>query len=178
MTQEPAKRTSADRGPQHASSECSFCLPTGDPHGLTDRIIWEDESFLVTHPLEADGPTYLGLLLLQTKRHVAGLADLRDDESRELGLLMARLSRSIKECTGAAWTYGYAFMEGVRHVHMFIVARYSATPKEYHRLGIVEWPERPQGGPEEVAQLSARLRKVMANPPGSREIEIGRSDID
>jgi diadenosine tetraphosphate (Ap4A) HIT family hydrolase len=128
-----------------------------NPAPLRERLIFEDEAFHVTHQLEEEGPSYLGILLIQTKRHAQGIAELTDSEGTELGWLIQRTSRALKSCTRAAWTYVFSFTEGYRHVHVIVAARYPETPKQYVRLAITDWPDAPKGGHPEVADLSRRL---------------------
>jgi diadenosine tetraphosphate (Ap4A) HIT family hydrolase len=59
-----------------------------DPAPLRERLIFESASFHVSHQLEDEDPTYLGALLIQTKRRTEGLAELTDTEGRELGWLI------------------------------------------------------------------------------------------
>jgi diadenosine tetraphosphate (Ap4A) HIT family hydrolase len=132
-----------------------------DPTPLRDRLVFEDGSFHVSHQLEEDGPSYLGNLLIQTKRHAEGMAELTELEGQELGSLIQQTSRALKSCTAAAWTYVFSFTEAFRHVHVVVMARYPNTPKQYVRLAITDWPEAPKGGRAEVAQLSQKLRDSM-----------------
>ena len=139
-----------------------------DPSSVRNRLIYESELFHIRHELEEPGPSYLGALLIQTKRHASGMAELADAEGRELGYLIQRTSRALKSCTSAAWTYVYSFTEAYRHVHVFVAARYPDIPKKYVRLAITEWPGAPRGGRAEVEELCRRLRESMA-PTASRE---------
>jgi diadenosine tetraphosphate (Ap4A) HIT family hydrolase len=58
--------------------------------------IYEDELLYAGH----GGPGYLGYLFVEPKRHVPGWADLTDKEAQALGLLVARLSRALKQSEG------------------------------------------------------------------------------
>lgn len=136
---------------------CVFCDQIRDDI-FEKLLIYEDELFIATHRLDENAPSYLGLILIQTKRHVHDLGELSEEEAPKFGILIQRISKALKETTGAEWTYSYTFMEGVRHVHNFLTARYSKVPKQYLRLDIGNWPEAPLGGPKEVFELSEKLR--------------------
>ena len=138
---------------------CYFCERLAGPSEIQDRTICETARLHVSHELVEGEPTYLGYLLIQTKRHVPDLAALTNTEAHELGLLIQRISQALKICTDAEWTYVLGFMEAVQHVHVFVAARYPKTPKEYVRLGITEWPEAPKGDRAAVVELSRRLRE-------------------
>jgi histidine triad (HIT) family protein len=147
---------------------CIFCERLVAAGSLASRLIYEDGHFHVSHQLAERGSTYLGLARLQTKRHVRDLSDLNVEEARALGPLLSRVSRAVESCTGAAWTYCYSFLEGSRHLHILITARYPNVPKEYVRLDIGNWPAAPQGGPQEVADLAQRLRAAMGTGESTR----------
>jgi len=132
-----------------------------EPARVRDRLVWESASFHVHHHVEEDGSSYLGALLIQTKRHAPGLAELSDAEAQELGRLIHRTSRALKSCTTAAWTYVHGFTEAYRHVHVFVAARYPNTPKAYVRLAVAEWPGAPKGDHHDVIELARRLRESM-----------------
>jgi histidine triad (HIT) family protein len=160
---------SASHGPNAVSDptrsgsdpDCHFCQRMVDPGLLRDRLVFEDGSFHVSHQLEENGPSYLGIVIMQTKRHAPGMAELTTLEAQELGALVQQTSRALKSCTDAAWTYVFSFTEGFRHVHVVVAARYPNMPKQYVRLSITDWPDAPKGGRPEVVALSRRLRESM-----------------
>jgi diadenosine tetraphosphate (Ap4A) HIT family hydrolase len=141
--------------------ECLFCRQMRDPSLLQSRLVYEDEFFHASHYFDERAPTLLGLVLIQTKRHVNDLSELTDSEAQGLGILVQKISKALKSSVGAAWTYCYCFMEGVRHVHVFVSARYPSLPKEYVRLNISNWPEAPTGRLKEVGELAIRLRSIV-----------------
>ncbi len=146
---------------EYVQSACLFCQRDNSPT-FEDRLIYEDELFLASHRLDEQAPSYLGLVLIQTKRHVNDLGELTEAEAERLGTLIRRVSQALKATTGAAWTYCYCFMEGVRHVHAFVTARYPGVPQEYVRLDTGNWPRAPVGGQREVVELAKRLRSMIA----------------
>jgi histidine triad (HIT) family protein len=137
---------------------CLFCdgahLRAQDPA----RVVYEDDRFYVTHPLDGDEPTYLGSLMTVTKRDVPSFAELTFDEAQALGLLLSRVSRALKVATGAGHAYAYFFGEGFNHLHVFTVARYDDMPADYVRLDVERWPEAPRGDAAAVEALCAVLR--------------------
>jgi len=141
-----------------ALEKCYFCDRLIDVKQLEGHMIYEDELILVTHEIDAEVPTYLGAVLIQTKRHTEnGLASLTDAEGQRIGIIVAQVSRALKELVGAAWTYTYCFTEGFRHVHQFVVARHPKMPQEYVRLRFDEWEQAPKGSPAQIAELSHQL---------------------
>jgi len=138
--------------------ECLFCRRMKERSLLKERLVYEDEYFHASHHIAEKGSSLLGVVLLQSKRHVNDLSELDDSEAKDLGLLLKEVSRALKETMKAPWTYCYSFLEGVRHVHVFVAARYDGLPREYLRLNIGEWPQAPVGGIPQVNELASRLR--------------------
>lgn len=68
-----------------------------------------------------------GWLAVQTRRHVARLAELDDRESGSLGVVLRDASTWLESATGADRTYTYALGEGVRHVHIMVGVPQSAN---------------------------------------------------
>lgn len=141
---------------------CRFCALSQDPLSVLGGLLYED-AFVYAYHYSRDGePGYLGHLLLVTKRHVPGLADLTTAEGQAIGLSLARLSQALKVCTGAEKVYAEAYYEVVPHVHLHLIARYPGTPQEYWRWKVGEWPQAPCGGPEAIAALCEQLRASLA----------------
>ena len=128
------------------------------PEQLESRLVYEDEHFHASHHVDDGRPSLLGVVLIQTKRHVNDLSELNEPESKGLGELVKDVSVALKAEVGAAWTYCYSFLEGARHVHVFVTARYPGVPSEYVRLNIGDWPLAPLGDVDEVEALASRLR--------------------
>lgn len=143
--------------------ECLFCAiqrgkapPIGGP-------VYEDELVYAHHFEDGDGPSYLGHLLVETRRHIPGFADLTPAEAQAVGLLIARLSHALKASTGAEKVYAVFYGEVTPHLHVHLTARYRETPAEYLRWNIEDWPDAPRGGADEVAALCHRLRRALAS---------------
>lgn len=141
--------------------DCLFCSRLAGEGALREPMIYEDPFFHVSHAVNEGGLSYLGQLLVQTKRHATDLGDLTLTESARLGEILSRLTRALQSTTGAEWTYAYSFLEGYRHVHVFVTARYPNLPEEYVRLDVDGWPNAPRGSRYDVAELAGRLRAAM-----------------
>jgi histidine triad (HIT) family protein len=143
-------------------TDCLFCNiqqgvtpPAGGP-------IYEDELVYAHHSHFDDGPVYLGSLAIETKRHTPDFADLTPAEAQAIGLLIARLSRALKICTGAEKVYVEFYAEVTPHLHTFLTARYPGTPAEYLRWNVKDWPDAPRGDVQDIAALCERLRTTLA----------------
>jgi len=142
---------------------CLFCNLYKDPHSLVGGIVYEDAFVYAYHYAQGEGLNYLGHLLLVTKRHVPGLAELNDAEGQAVGLSLARLSTALKASTGADKVYAEAYYEVNPHLHVHLVARYPATPPAYWRSKIGDWPDAPKGGQEAITALCERLKTQLAS---------------
>ena len=127
--------------------------------------VYEDELVYAGHAAIPKGQTssYLGSLMVEPKRHISGLADLNDDESQKVGLLIARLSRALTTSEGAEYVYMFVLGHAVPHLHIWVVPRYPGTPREYWGLRVDEWPGAPRGGADKIATLCKRIREYLAN---------------
>jgi histidine triad (HIT) family protein len=139
-------------------SACLFCNTYTDLPFAFGGILYEDDFVYAHHYRQDVDPSYLGHLMLMTKRHVPGFAELTDAEGQAVGLSIARLSKALKACTGAEKVYVEAYYEVNPHLHLHLIARYPETPQEYWRWKVGDWPEAPQGGPEEITVLCEQLR--------------------
>ncbi|MFZ0829694.1 MAG: hypothetical protein WCB18_03125 [Thermoplasmata archaeon] len=139
---------------------CFFCKRLSLPLADQDPLIYEDSLVHVSHELDEAAPTYLGTIVIQTKRHTdAGLSSLTDEEGERIGELVAQISRAVRELVGASWCYTYCFTEGYQHMHQFVVARHPRMPPEHVRLGAKDWPGAPRGNPEQIRSLASSLAK-------------------
>jgi len=137
---------------------CLFCTTYKDLPFTFGGILYEDDFVYAHHYCQDEGPSYLGDLMLMTKRHVPGLAELTEAEAQAVGLSVARLSKALKACTGAEKVYVVAYYEVNPHLHLHLIARYPETPREYWRWKVGDWPEAPRGRPEEITALCEQLR--------------------
>ncbi|GHO80495.1 HIT family protein [Ktedonobacter sp. SOSP1-85] len=137
---------------------CLFCQSYKYLPSAIGGLVYEDDLVYAHHYCRDEGPSYLGYLLLKTKRHVPGFEDLDEAEAQAVGLAVTRLSHALKVCTGAVKVYLEAYGEVNPHLHLHLIARYPGTPEEYWRWKVGRWPEAPCGNASEVAALCDQLR--------------------
>lgn len=145
------------------TSNCLICnkqrgiiLPPGG-------AIYEDELVYASHSFipQDESNVYLGLLFLEPKRHITGLEELTDAESRRIGELITRLSKALKVSTGAEHIYLFVLGHHVDHLHFWLIPRYLGTPREYWGFRVDEWPDAPRGGEFEIKILCDRIRSLL-----------------
>jgi histidine triad (HIT) family protein len=127
----------------------------------------QDELVLVSHIAAPDtlgGPgttAYLGQLLVEPRRHAAGLADLTDAEARAVGLWCARASRALRHVAGAEHVYAAVFGDAVPHLHVHLLPRFPGTPREYWGTHVNRWPQARRGDAAGIGELVQELRDYL-----------------
>jgi diadenosine tetraphosphate (Ap4A) HIT family hydrolase len=76
--------------------------------------VWQDELWRVTTSLVAPVP---GFSYLEPKRHIAYVTDLDGEEATTLGATLARVTRTLRDITGAQLVYVNVFGDRVGHLH-------------------------------------------------------------
>ena len=125
---------------------------------LDEELVWASHGF---HP-ERNPEPYLGYLVVEPKRHAAGFYDLTDDEAAAVGVAIARVSRALREAQGAEHVYLVVVGHHTPHLHVHLIPRYPGTPREFwDPMRIDEWPEARHGGPDDAAEVAARVRAAL-----------------
>ena len=143
-------------------AECLICRELRGDVPVPGGFLWQEEVAVAFHvpPLDEIGNPrpYLGHLLIVTRRHVARLGELTDEESAAVGRAAARLARALTDAGGAEWVYSAVIGSGVPHFHLHLLLRYAGTPREVAWYEVDEWDGGPHGGAQEIADLAERLR--------------------
>jgi histidine triad (HIT) family protein len=134
---------------------CYVC----EKHRSGDGVIAGDELMVVGHvlpgsPGQGGAPVYLGHLVVEPRRHVAGLGDLTGDEAAALGRWVVTGAKALQ----AEHVYSSVVGHQVDHLHLHLVPRYPGTPREYWWPRLDEWPDAPMGGTAEVTRLVDEIR--------------------
>jgi diadenosine tetraphosphate (Ap4A) HIT family hydrolase len=147
-------------------SSCFICEKHRQGESAEGGVVYEDDLVYAGHSHTLGRPAiYLGYLMAEPKRHVAGLGALTDDEAGALGRLVNRLAGALKDVEGAEHVYSFVFGDNAiagRHLHIHVVPRYPGTPRQYWARRLTEWPDAPRGGPEAMRSLVDRLRSSLA----------------
>src|SRR5215211_6279928 len=97
--------------------DCVLCRGTVGDLELQRIQVWEDSLWRLTVSLDAE---ILAFSYLEPKRHIPHITDLDGEEARTFGEVLARVSRVLKEETGAELVYVYIFGGGVPHLHVHL----------------------------------------------------------
>ncbi|NDJ77710.1 MAG: HIT domain-containing protein [Chloroflexi bacterium] len=149
------------------SNDCKVCRTHRGLEVVPGGVIVEDELVVASHAQLREGQdrAYLGYLMVETRRHIPGLADLTEAEGSAVMHAASRLARALMATEHAYHVYSFVIGHGVPHFHMHVVAKYPGAPREYWGPRVDEWPDAPHGGPDEIAALCARLRGYLAAAP-------------
>ncbi|NGQ93855.1 HIT family protein [Brevibacillus sp. SYP-B805] len=154
----------ADRE-QKPLNQCYICAKHRGDIAFPGDTIYEDEFVKVVHASMLDGADtmYLGYLMVETKRHALGWAELSVEEAQAVGRATALLGRALKAVAPVEHVYSFVLGHHVPHFHLQIVPRYEGAPREYWGVKVTDWPEAPQGNEEDIRRLCERLREFLAD---------------
>lgn len=140
--------------------DCLVCRKQANDPPPLGGVIHRDNLVYISHAQQWDDKpdVYLGHLMLETRRHVAELAELTSDEARAVGLWSARLAEALMATTGVEHVYSFVIGDAVPHLHIHLIGRYPGAPQEYRGPRVDDWPEAPRGGEAEVGQLNSQVR--------------------
>jgi diadenosine tetraphosphate (Ap4A) HIT family hydrolase len=132
---------------------CDMC--NGFPE---DRIVWEDERWVLTADAE---PTGLPVVVVLWTREHLDFGDLDDDLASELGRISNRLVRIIQGFDGIGRVHVNRWGDGSSHLHVWFFARPEGLPSIRGSYA-VEWDEILPPTPADVrrADLHAVATKL------------------
>lgn len=149
---------------------CFICEKHAGNLETAGETIYEDQYLYVGHIDRNGRPNYLGHIMIDLKRHVPTLAEMTIDEAKAFGVMMARVSKALKESEGAEHIYSLVSGNSVPHLHMHLVARYPNTPKEYWGpMDVYDWEEAPMGRNQAVVELCRRIASYLEEHPYEQE---------
>ncbi|PBP27260.1 hypothetical protein BUE80_DR001655 [Diplocarpon rosae] len=112
-------------------------------------------------------PLSPGHLLITTRAHREKISDVTDQEARDLGLWVSRLSRVLAKVTGV-WDWnivqnnGAAASQVVPHVHYHLIPRPALTPELRNRsFTMFGKGQRSELEDEEAVELAGKLREEL-----------------
>lgn len=130
-----------------AQRNCIICKgPAGDRE--LERVqVWEDTYWRLTMSLSAE---VLGFSYLEPKRHIPYITDLDGEEARTLGETLARVTRVLRDETGAELVYIYVFGGGVPHLHFHLAPHRSGDALNDQMIKGEVVVERLESGAERI----------------------------
>lgn len=109
-----------------SDSECPLCAGEAMDDALMRTEVWSDDLWRLTTVRVGE---VAGFSYLEPRRHIADITQLNGEEAATLGEVLARVSSTIKQATGADLVYVYVFGDGVPHLHVHLAPhRHSGSP--------------------------------------------------
>lgn len=118
-----------------------------------------------------------GWLVLVLHRHIESVDELTEHEAAELGILIRRVSLSLKRVLGCTKTYVIQFSEARLHphVHFHIVPRMADQPNDRRSariMGYLGVSQEESVSEERMNDVCTEIRKVLL----SLESRVGRAE--
>jgi histidine triad (HIT) family protein len=141
--------------------DCFICRKHKGEVVVPGGCIYEDEFVYVGHIGSKEELIYLGYLIIDLKRHVPGLGDMTEDESKTIGYVLNQMGKALKRVENAEHLYCYVQGDAFPHFHIHLIPRYPNTPQEYwDPMKLKNW-ENAKGGVKEIEELCNRLRNYL-----------------
>jgi histidine triad (HIT) family protein len=140
--------------------DCLICREQRGDVQLPGGALFDGARVFAFHvpPMEANPRPYLGHVLVTSRRHVAGLEDLEDDEGAAIGVAATRLARALRATLDVERVYSMVVGHAVPHLHVHLFPRYRGTPADIRWIDVDEWEGSPHGDAEEIAAVVEQLR--------------------
>lgn len=139
-----------------AGQPCPVC----DIGPQRDRVVWEDEHWVLTHP---GAPSGLPIVLLLGSRSHLDFGELDDELASQFGRISNRLVRIIEALPNIGRAHTARWGDGNAHLHVWFFGRTAGLPGV---LGspAAEWDDIIPPGPEEIwrTDLQAVATKLAA----------------
>ncbi len=145
-------------------TSCFLCRKHKGEIETPGGALFEDDLVYVGHGKLSDetGRGYPGLLFVEPKRHVDGLAELTDAEAQRIGLVAKRAARALERAAGAVRVYIAVAGHHVPHFHMWVVPRYEGAPRDAWGIDLAFEPSSPQATADELIGLCEEVRLLLA----------------
>ena len=114
--------TDVDR-PRHGEGgmDCRRCAAPDESY------MWTDERWRLTATEQPTGLPFIGLL--EPREHYGEPGDLPDDLAAELGVLLARAERAVREIGDIGRVHVCRLGDGSEHLHWWFMARPARIPQ-------------------------------------------------
>ena len=146
-----------------SESDCLVCQKHWGIIPIPGGPIFENDLIFISHALlyKEEREHYLGHIFIETKRHIAELSQLTQDETQIIGIYRQRIAQAMMDTLGMVHIYAFVIGDGVPHFHEHVIGRYPNTPREFWGVKVDEWVQVPHGGKEEIAKINILMRDYL-----------------
>jgi diadenosine tetraphosphate (Ap4A) HIT family hydrolase len=149
-----------DREDETAAEECMLCRPEMADTFFSRTRLWQNEHWRLSAVLQGPIP---GFAHLETRRHVPFITDLDGPEAASLGLVLARVTRILRDVAGADKTYVYVFGDRIPHLH-FNLAPHRDGDGLLGGSGLID-PAVPDADPSVLRAVAEAAAGLLAEAP-------------
>jgi diadenosine tetraphosphate (Ap4A) HIT family hydrolase len=133
-----------------------------------DDPIFENDLWLIRRMSAGIGVP--GWFMLNSQRHVPGIAYFDEEEAANFGPALRHFERLLEELTGALRIYTAAMGESFPHFHAHLVPRYAEMPNDAKAWAVFDLYRATQVGEvsvdeNEVARLAQAYRQALVQHP-------------
>ncbi len=146
-----------------SADPCFVCQKHRGEIEIPGGTIFEDDLVYSSHRILDPGQdsTYPGVLFVEPKRHVPGMAGLTRPEAERVGLLTSLLAGALESCEGAEHTYVEVLGHHVSHLHVWLVPRYPGLSREVWGVGLLGLSDAPRADSLQIEALCERVRDYL-----------------
>ncbi|MSR28082.1 MAG: diadenosine tetraphosphate hydrolase [Phycisphaerales bacterium] len=126
----------------------------------TARLAWRSDRWLLRH--HAHPAPMPGWFLLDSIRHIGGVADLDPTEEREFSRALGGAMRAIRDALKIPRIYVVMFGEGAKHLHAHLIPRdgISDSTKAWAIADLYRAVESRQCSAADPVEVAAIVREV------------------
>ena len=134
-----------------SDNDCGICQINASGRALFENRLWS------VHRL-GPGVGVPGWVMVNTQRHVAGIAHFNDDEAANFGPAMRHFAHVLEDVSGALRIYTAAMGESFPHFHAHLVPRQAVMPNDAAAWSVFDLYRATQAG--EVAVDAGEVSRV------------------
>lgn len=143
--------------------DCLICAKHQGAGPLVGPVIWADDRVVVTHRLsDANGTCYPGYLFIETRRHVASLDQLAEDEVTPVARAAWLAARALRAELNPDFVFSALAGRAVPHFHQHVFVRYQDTPPDVPWMNSHIWPGARRVPGADIEPLCRRLARHFA----------------
>lgn len=150
---------------KHSShdEQCGICRVNTAPDPIFENDLW-----LIRRMPPGIGVP--GWMMVNSQRHVPGIAAFDDGEAANFGPAFRHLSRVLEKVTGALRIYTAAMGESFPHFHAHMVPRYEQMPNDASAWGVFDLYRATQQGEvtidqDEATRIAEACAAALADAP-------------
>jgi diadenosine tetraphosphate (Ap4A) HIT family hydrolase len=137
---------------------CLVCREHTGEVALPGGHLLADDHVVAFHVPPLSGSSYLGHLLVTSRRHCPDFADLDPGEAASVGVAISACSAALK-ALGAGHVYVATVGHGVAHLHVHLLPRWPETPDDVAWYAVDDWSGARRGGEAEIVSIVTSLRR-------------------